>query len=174
MCPCSVEHVPAVLTAATEGNFTAVFIHFVRLKIRSVLITLTVLLLAEPIQLPWLSQSGLLASPPTAPLLWGGQASKSQQLQFKIVNINHKYLVNDNVGQSNARLTVSAAILEHLEKGQFWNLYWCRPDVKLLCLLGSKRLLRIDKLVSLSMNHNLSNVKFTLCALSIKPVFFFF
>lgn len=165
------EHVPAVLTAVTEGNFTAVFIHFVQLKIHSVLITLTVLLLSEPIPGSWLSHSSLLASLPIAPLLWGGQASRSQHLRFKIVNINHKYLVNDNAGQSKAPLTVPAAILKHLEKGQFWDLFWCCPDVKLLCLLGSKRLLHIDKLVSLNMNHNLSNVKFTLCTLSIKPAF---
>lgn len=60
---------PAVLAAATEGNFTAVFIHFVQLKIHSVLITLTVLLLAELIHISWRSQFGLLASAPVAPVL---------------------------------------------------------------------------------------------------------
>lgn len=52
--------------AVTEGNFTVVFIHFMRLKIHSVLITLTVLLLAEPKHISWLS----------------GRASKSQHLQL--------------------------------------------------------------------------------------------
>lgn len=60
-----------------------------------------------------------------------GQASKSQHLQFKIVNSNHKHLVNDNTGQNKTPLTVPAAILEHLEKGQFWDLFWHCPDVKL-------------------------------------------
>lgn len=148
--------------AVKERNFTAVFIHFVQLRICSILITFSwafTHFLAQP---EWFADNSSLLR----------QASRSQHLQFKLVNINHKYLVIDYAGQSKTPLTVpAAAILEHLEKGQFSDLLWRCPDVKLLCLLGSKRLLCIDKLVSLSRNHNLSNVKITLCSVSIKPVF---